>query len=1142
MLKKKLTKYLWFGSDVDSKNNPITPQPAPEGEPLDGLNEGELYIHNNSKNPTLYTLSSDGKVVPIGGNTDVLDKRYLRKDKDDRSVGKISSDKGFEAGTYVKGLVGGSGAWIGADGYGEMSGLTLREFLEVPELRFNRVDVVSGELWNAVAFGLVEEVAITGEETGILKIKLEENERCGLHVGDFCRGIFADFGDGSNWEGPDECNFLHLYGFWTSYFTPKTIIENKEGLFVCEYALKPKTKQHPTKSMKFAVYGNPTDTTRQASAYATRTYKRYLNNVDTWVIEPDRHIYAQYGDLNGLVIDGVDMKGYGSYQSNAYFKGVQIQLSPEQLESLKGDSAYSAQLTNNVGTIRLDKDGNMAEGLYEESIVTAIKDGEEAEVTAKDENGQESSVTVTNHKLTTTVQAYKGNVPLFYSSSATSGSFSISLTCVGCTAFVVNGSVIVSSITSTKDCRVNVTVNCEGMAVYNLVYNVVFVQDGQDGAKGEDGKKGKDAVLYRIEPNIQTISKTMTGSLEPETVTFKLQANNGGIIQYYPTMWSLYGKVSENSEWEKIKSSDSTTSFNVTFSDKYKYYELNGKTYGSGDTQLGDSINITVVSDGENGASGAMARYRGEFVFYNDEPYVYDSEYRDIVIYEGNVYQVYAFGSSVTEAPTVSGDSDNDGKWQRANKFRFVAMDTALIDSANIGGFMFKRNKYIDGMPVGKLESQYGPIVITDIAYNTSRTAEAMMSIVCDGNAYTESTTIVKMKNGIVHSLQPSVKYIRMDKDGAYVDAYISCGLMYSQTLPTGYTLKYSKDSDTESVYTLGDSILTHSIRNVITFSMYDSNNILVERQHVYVLKEGSSTVRFVYDNYVQVACNEDNSIKSGLPIRFNIVAYKGWDEVPITSMSVSGSGLTVDNDRIELDAETGTFKCSNVNLSGVINATGGIFKNIDVVSGTIGGLTISENSISSAKGKKGMKIQGESILFDFSGTEFIRINSSLPEKTLFYGRMDDGVLMELNAYGAGATALNILCNSSGIGKAINSVGENFFISRYASSSTNMEQTMIAGLSLSCKNGTTFSAPSNVSNNTSAWVDFLVATGNFELPNANSCPGKILFVKFTGNYTVESSSYIVSAADNSTDTSRTRDKKAMFYISNGVNWYEFYCG
>lgn len=963
MLKKKLTKYLWFGSDVDSKDNPITPQPAPEGEPLDGLNEGELYIHNNSKNPTLYTLSSDGEVVPIGGNTDVFDKRYIRKDKDDRSVGKISSDKGFEAGTYVKGLVGGSGAWIGADGYGEMSGLTLREFLEVPELRFNRVDVVSGELWNAVAFGLVEEVEITGEETGILKIKLEENERCGLHVGDYCRGIFADFSSGSNWEGPDECNFLHLYGFWTSYFTPKTIIENKEGLFVCEYALKPETKQHPTKSMKFAVYGHPTDTKRQASAYATRTYKRYLNNVDTWVIEPDRHIYAQYGDLNGLVINGVEMKGYGSYQSNAYFKGVQIQLSPEQLESLKGDSAYAAQLTNNVGTIRLDKNGNMAEGLYEESIVTAIKDGEEAEVTAKDENGQESSVTVTNHKLTTTVQAYKGNVPLFYSTTGTSGSFTVSLTCVGCTAFVVNGSVVVSSITSTKDCRVNVTVNCEGMAVYNLVYNILFVKDGKDGINGSDGSNGApgspgaDASVYTVLPNLTAISRTVTGSLSPSNVTFTCYKDTGTSDRTEESAtWKMYGRNTADESWSEIKTQDSYSStFSVGFSDSYKYYRIEAYPYGTRPIVLEPFI-VSDGTPGTNGKRGAIARYCGEYK--EGVEYVYNDEFRDIVIYKGNVFQVLSYGSTVTDAPTVSDSSDNDGKWQMASKFNFVAMDTALIDNANIAGFVFTRDGYKDGAPYGRLSSQ-------------------------------------------------------LSTDG-----------------------------------------------------------------------------------------------------------------VP----------------NLEIDAYNGSIHCNNVDLSGVINATGGIFKNIDVVSGTIGGLTISENSISSAKGNKGMKIQGESILFDFSGTEFIRINSSSSEKTLFYGRMDDGVLMDLRAYGAGATALNILCNSSGFGKAIDSIGEHSFISRYSSSSTYMEQTMIAGLSLSCRNGTTFSAPSNVSNNTSAWVDFLVATDDFQLPNANSCPGKILFVKFTGNYTAKSSSYIVSAADNSTSTRRTRDTKAMFYISNGTNWYEFYCG
>lgn len=142
MLKKKLTKYLWFGSDVDSKDNPITPQPAPEGEPLDGLNEGELYIHNNSKNPTLYTLSSDGKVVPIGGNTDVLDKRYIRKDKDDAASGNITFKKQIKSEDFIPGLLIGSGWSVYRDANGntvvEADRMVVRKDMTVNDLVVNQ--------------------------------------------------------------------------------------------------------------------------------------------------------------------------------------------------------------------------------------------------------------------------------------------------------------------------------------------------------------------------------------------------------------------------------------------------------------------------------------------------------------------------------------------------------------------------------------------------------------------------------------------------------------------------------------------------------------------------------------------------------------------------------------------------------------------------------------------------------------------------------------------------------------------------------------------------------------------------------------------------------------------------------------------
>ena len=58
-----------------------------------------------------------------------------------------------------------------------------------------------------------------------------------------------------------------------------------------------------------------------------------------------------------------------------------------------------------------------------------------------------------------------------------------------------------------------------------------------------------------------------------------------------------------------------------------------------------------------------------------------------IVVYYGNAYIVKVFGYSGSDTPT------NTLYWEQANKYNFVAMDTALIDGANIAGFMYKNQK-----------------------------------------------------------------------------------------------------------------------------------------------------------------------------------------------------------------------------------------------------------------------------------------------------------------------------------------------------------------------------------------------------------------------------------------------------------------
>ncbi|MFV0585847.1 hypothetical protein [Bacteroides reticulotermitis] len=94
------------------------------------------------------------------------------------------------------------------------------------------------------------------------------------------------------------------------------------------------------------------------------------------------------------------------------------------------------------------------------------------------------------------------------------------------------------------------------------------------------------------------------------------------------------------------------------------------------------------------GDPGAMARPRGFFV--PGEDYVFNRYVRDIVLYRfGSLiytFQVKVYGATVSVAPTSSAGDDN---WEVANKFIFVAMDMALIDGADIAGFLYKNLRMI---------------------------------------------------------------------------------------------------------------------------------------------------------------------------------------------------------------------------------------------------------------------------------------------------------------------------------------------------------------------------------------------------------------------------------------------------------------
>lgn len=210
------------------------------------------------------------KLIHFKGGIDVLD--VLKAE-----IAKFSGD--ISSINYASKLLG----WIiKASGDAEFKSLRVNEFLEVDELRYNRISVISGEEWNAPGGGIIESVDTAHR---IITLKLEPGELASLAVDDICKGIFNN-----------------QKGFQTAYFR----ITEKLSDSTFKYVLRSGFSYHPTKLMHFVAYGSFTNEERQRSSYSTQSYIRYLTGVNGWEITKEM-IAMQLGDLSNLKLFGLEI-------------------------------------------------------------------------------------------------------------------------------------------------------------------------------------------------------------------------------------------------------------------------------------------------------------------------------------------------------------------------------------------------------------------------------------------------------------------------------------------------------------------------------------------------------------------------------------------------------------------------------------------------------------------------------------------------------------------------------------------------------------------------------------------------------------------------------------------------------------------
>ena len=219
----------------------------------------------------------------------VLDKIIA---KDQTLSGKISSAD------FLSGLLG-YGWRIDSAGRAEMRSLTLYESLDVPKLRYNRIQVIGSEWW-VTEGGAISDVQSSGSQC-VVTLKLEEGDPNPFRPADILKGIY--------YTGA---------GFQTVMLRVDAVSDDGAMTVTPRYP-----QLLPQKFMNVARIGNFTDKERQRSILISSKEGRILilGDVDGWDIQL-RMVKMIFGDTSGFIHPEFgDMSGYNAFLENILMTG-----------------------------------------------------------------------------------------------------------------------------------------------------------------------------------------------------------------------------------------------------------------------------------------------------------------------------------------------------------------------------------------------------------------------------------------------------------------------------------------------------------------------------------------------------------------------------------------------------------------------------------------------------------------------------------------------------------------------------------------------------------------------------------------------------------------------------------------------------
>lgn len=339
-------KILWYGSETDVDGNPIVPVISPSFEKrLEGLNEGEIYIHNDDKNPAIYIRTNKDRVVAIqgsGGDINELSKFFIRKDKEDSTNFLLSLLGGVLIKNYAKFgefFTGVSGGYIDEDGNLEMESGVFRKRVFFPEAAFNRVTYFKGRMVSSPGGGCtVLSYTDNGDGTYTITPDLTDADGLSQFVDDILTTYFVTKNSEGKLNGFEEMKFRVTSADYTA---KKFTAIPRPG----------HSDWKPAEQMVLAHTGNFTDPERQTyiliDSVNGNNCITFFDNANTWDPEPAQ-MPAWFGKKKGMTINGINCDNYSAVLQNILMTGLIFQID---------------EITGNKIRVPLDK-GEWSAGKY----------------------------------------------------------------------------------------------------------------------------------------------------------------------------------------------------------------------------------------------------------------------------------------------------------------------------------------------------------------------------------------------------------------------------------------------------------------------------------------------------------------------------------------------------------------------------------------------------------------------------------------------------------------------------------------------------------------------------------------------------------------------------------------------------------